>query len=72
MGQDDDLRAIDAALGAGDPQAVRARLSALIGEQTRVSMLVGVAVGVELARELGFAEGEAPLAVTHHGLKEDH
>ncbi|MBO9531661.1 MAG: hypothetical protein J7513_01655 [Solirubrobacteraceae bacterium] len=71
-GQDDDARAIEAALAAGDPEAVQARVRALLGEQNRVSMLVGVAVGVELARELGLADGEPPLTVTHHGSKEHH
>lgn len=65
-GAEDDARALDAALAAGDASAVRDRLGTLLAEQTRVAMLVGVAVGVELARELELT-GEAPaLAVTHH------
>jgi hypothetical protein len=71
-GADDDARALDAALGAGDAAAVRDRLGALLGEQTRVAMLVGVAVGIELARELGLASGESPLAITQHGAPGDH
>lgn len=63
---DDDARALDAALAAGDAGAVRDRLGALLAEQTRVAMLVGVAVGVELARELGLAE-ESPLQISQHG-----
>jgi hypothetical protein len=71
-GADDDARALDAALAAGDAGAVLDRLGSLLAEQTRVAMLVGVAVGVELARELGLASGESPLAITHHGTEGDH
>jgi hypothetical protein len=35
-----------------DPAARRAALSTLVAEETRLGMLVGVAVGIELAREL--------------------
>lgn len=69
-GAEDDARALDAALAAGDAAAVRDRLGALLGEQTRVAMLVGVAVGVELARELGLADA-SPLAITQHGIGGD-
>lgn len=71
-GADDDARALEAALAAGDPAAVRASLAALLGEQTRVAMLVGVAVGVELARELDLISDVDPLAITHHGTQGDH
>ncbi|MEH3054448.1 MAG: hypothetical protein PGN13_10660 [Patulibacter minatonensis] len=66
-GAEDDARALDAALAAGDAGAVRDRLASLLAEQTRVAMLVGVAVGVELARELQITGDEpSSLAVTHH------
>lgn len=66
-GAEDDARALDAALASDDAAAVRDRLGSLLAEQTRVAMLVGVAVGVELARELDLV-GDAPaLAVTQHG-----
>jgi hypothetical protein len=35
-----------------DPGARRQAISALVAEETRLGMLVGVAVGIELAREL--------------------
>ncbi len=35
-----------------DPQARRHAVGALVAEETRLGMLVGVAVGIELAREL--------------------
>ncbi len=47
---------------------MRDRLGALLAEQTRVAMLVGVAVAVELARELGLAE-ESPLQISQHGAQ---
>lgn len=56
---DDDGREIDKALAAGAPEAVRASVLGLLGEQARVAMLVGVAVGIELAAELEL-HGEAP------------
>jgi len=77
-GADDDARAIERALAAGEPDAVRRALAVLLAEQTRVAMLVGVAVGVELARELAlvYADGDGdvggePLAVTQHGTAAD-
>lgn len=46
----------DAQVGAvaaeSDPQARRQAVATLIAEETRLGMLVGVAVGIELAREL--------------------
>lgn len=66
-GAEDDARALDAALAAGDAGSVRDRLGSLLAEQTRVAMLVGVAVGVELARELDLTGEVSSLAVTQHG-----
>jgi Lon protease-like protein len=40
------------AAGAEDPAERVARIRALLAEETRMGMLVGVAVGWELAREL--------------------
>jgi hypothetical protein len=40
------------AAAAGDPEARAAALRTLVAEETRLGMLVGVAVGFELAREL--------------------
>ncbi len=70
---EDDAREIDKALAAGTPDVVRANVLGLVGEQSRVAMLVGVAVGIELARELELHEGpppEPPLAVTRHSVTE--
>jgi hypothetical protein len=39
-------------LGSGDPEERRRLVRTLIAEETRLGMLVGVAVGIELAREL--------------------
>jgi hypothetical protein len=36
----------------GDPESRRAAVATLVAEETRLGMLVGVAVGIELAREL--------------------
>lgn len=65
-GADDDAREIDKALGAADQGAARTALTALLGEQTRVAMLVGVAVGIELSRELALHAEEPPLTITQH------
>lgn len=40
------------AASEGDPEARRAAVANLVAEETRLGMLVGVAVGIELAREL--------------------
>jgi hypothetical protein len=40
------------AASEGDPEARRRAVGALVAEETRLGMLVGVAVGIELAREL--------------------
>ncbi|MFT4034903.1 MAG: hypothetical protein QM679_04955 [Patulibacter sp.] len=71
-GPQDDARALDAALAGGDPQATRAQLTTLLAEQTRVAMFVGVAVGVELARELRLSDTHPPLAITQHGTQGNH
>lgn len=66
-GAEDDVREIDKALAAADPAAVRTGLIALLGEQTRVAMLVGVAVGIELSQELRLHAGDEPqLAISQH------
>lgn len=56
---------LEQALAPGGEET-RVRLTALLSEHSRLGMLVGVAVGVELARELGLAESEPPLPVSHH------
>lgn len=43
---------LEAALGRADPSERRTALETLIADETRLGMLVGVAVGWELAREL--------------------
>ena len=40
------------AAGTADPEARLLAVRTLVAEETRVSMLIGVAVGLELAREL--------------------
>ena len=45
----------EAALGA-DAEARARTVRTLLAEETRLAMLVGVAIGFELARELGAAE----------------
>jgi hypothetical protein len=42
-----------------DPEQRVRRIRTLFAEETRLSMLVGVAVGVELARELGLHHPES-------------
>jgi hypothetical protein len=46
--------AVREAVESGDPEERIRRVRTLFAEETRLSMLVGVAVGIELARELGF------------------
>jgi hypothetical protein len=43
---------IGRAVAEEDPGARRAAVATLVAEETRLGMLVGVAVGIELAREL--------------------
>jgi len=43
---------IGRAAGEADPDARAEAVRALVAEETRLGMLVGVAVGIELAREL--------------------
>jgi hypothetical protein len=51
-------QAVSEAAAAEDPSTRLRELRTLIADETRLGMLVGVAVGFELARELG--EGSAP------------
>jgi hypothetical protein len=44
---------VEKAVAPGDPDERRRLVRTLIAEETRLGMLVGVAVGIELARELG-------------------
>jgi hypothetical protein len=46
-------QAVREATGGEDPQARLRAVRTLLAEETRLGMLVGVAVGFELARELG-------------------
>ena len=46
--------AVREAVAPTDPEERARMVRTLCAEETRLSMLVGVAVGVELARELGF------------------
>ncbi len=45
-------QAVREAIGGEDPQARLRAVTTLLAEETRLGMLVGVAVGFELAREL--------------------
>jgi hypothetical protein len=47
--------AINEAIATADPHQRLAAIRTLLAEETRLSMLVGVAVGFELSRELGYA-----------------
>ena len=69
---DDDAREIEKVLAADSPDVARAGILGLLGEQSRVAMLVGVAVGIELAAELELHTGspEPPLAITQHTTTE--
>ena len=46
-------QAVEAAAGVEDPAGRRQAVGTLLAEETRLGMLVGVAVGCELARTLG-------------------
>lgn len=65
-GADDDAREIDKAIAASDPIAARTALTALLSEQTRVAMLVGVAIGIELSAELALHGDEPSLVISQH------
>ncbi len=69
-GPEDDAREIDKALVSGDSAAARTALGALLGEQTRIAMLVGVAIGIELSGELGLHADEPVLTVSQHSSPE--
>jgi hypothetical protein len=47
--------AVQEAIGAEDPHDRLVAVRTLFAEETRLTMLVGVAVGFELAKELGYA-----------------
>jgi hypothetical protein len=51
-------QAVREATGGEDPQERVRAVRTLLAEETRLGMLVGVAVGFELARELGHATPE--------------
>jgi hypothetical protein len=53
-------QAVREATGGEDPQERLRAVRTLLAEETRLGMMVGVAVGFELARELGHASN-APL-----------
>jgi hypothetical protein len=55
-------QAVREAAGAGEPDERLAAVRTLLAEETRLGMLVGVAVGFELARELAH-ERSAPESV---------
>jgi hypothetical protein len=50
--------AVKDAIGTGDPDERLVAVRTLFAEETRLTMLVGVAVGFELAKELGQAAPE--------------
>jgi hypothetical protein len=50
---------VRAAAGEADESERTARIETLIAEETRMAMLIGVAVGWELARELGIGSCRA-------------
>ena len=54
-------QAIRDATGEADPVLRSRAVKTLLADETRMGMLVGVAVGFELARELG----QAPIAATN-------
>ena len=59
-------QAVQQAVGAADPLQREREVQTLVAEETRLGMMVGVAVGFELARELDRSgdsgEAEAPTA----------
>jgi hypothetical protein len=52
-------QAVREAVGGEDPHERVRAVRSLLAEETRLGMLVGVAVGFELARELGATPGTA-------------
>jgi hypothetical protein len=52
-------QAVKDAIGTSDPHDRLTAVRTLFAEETRLTMLVGVAVGLELARELGEAASGA-------------
>ena len=70
-GAEDDAREIDKALAAAEPSAARNSLVALLGEQTRIAMLVGVAIGIELSAELNLHGDEPSLTISQHIASEE-
>ena len=52
--------AIREATGDGDPEARLRAVATLVAEETRLGMLVGVAVGFELSRALDQSQTETP------------
>lgn len=50
--------AVNEAISSEDPQARAVAVKTLLAEETRLTMLVGVAAGFELARELGYARSD--------------
>jgi hypothetical protein len=51
--------AVSEAVAVDDPAERLRAVNTLIAEETRLAMLVGVAVGFELARELGYVSDSA-------------
>lgn len=59
FGSAHDAQVLQAA-GVADPDERLRQVRTLIAEETRLTMLVGVAVGFELARELAAMTGRSP------------
>ncbi len=57
-------QAVREAAGAGEPDERLAAVRTLLAEETRLGMLVGVAVGFELARELAAPDGPSDATPT--------
>jgi hypothetical protein len=53
-------QAIRESVGEPNPESRVVAVRTLVAEETRLAMMVGVAIGFELARELGAAEAEPP------------
>jgi hypothetical protein len=61
------LQAVREAAGGEDPSQRTRAVQTLIAEETRLGMFVGVAIGFELARELGRSSADAPSEGGHEG-----